>query len=385
MQGTLHGHDCCIFIDTLGEAHAGVGNLTQRLRTLTDVVMSELRCLEHDRRGGIQDLGIETAHDACQCDRLLPITDNKVFCGQCELFLIEGNDLLAFFCTADMDLAAFKIREIESMHRLAEFLKDIVRNIYDIGDRGASDESQTALHPCRRLSDLDIGNIVADISRAQILCRYADIERDLHIGLGIVECRLFERLAENGSDFTCNTEDALAVRTVCRDRDIEDIVIEPQDRLYIRTRFRIFRKYQKSVITGTREHILTDTDLDAGAEHTIGIVSSEFTLADGHQAFYSYVIFRGRIHLRADQRERVLSAGGNIIRAAADLQCAVGSCIHLTKMEMCSLDRITSLHETYDNITDVVSDLVLLFYLETTGKELLLQFIRGNIDIYIIF
>ena len=122
VKGTFHRHYGRIFIDTLGEAHAGVGNLTQRLRTLTDVVMSELRCLEHDRRGGIQDLGIETAHDACQCDRLLPITDNKVFCGKSELFFIESYDLLALFRTADMDLAAFKIREIESMHRLAEFL-----------------------------------------------------------------------------------------------------------------------------------------------------------------------------------------------------------------------------------------------------------------------
>ena len=54
-------------------------------------------------------------------------------------------------------------------------------------------------------------------------------------------------------------------------------------------------------------------------------------------------------------------------------------------MKVCTLDAFTGLYQTDNNITDVMADLILLFYLEATGKELLLQFIRGNIDIYIIF
>ena len=107
MQRTLHGHHGGVFIYALREAHAGVGNLTQCLRALTDIVVRELRRFEHDRRSGIQDLGIQTTHDTCQRNRLLAVTDDEVLCGQSKLFLIEGNDLLALFRTADMDLATF--------------------------------------------------------------------------------------------------------------------------------------------------------------------------------------------------------------------------------------------------------------------------------------
>ena len=83
--------------------------------------MSELSRLEHDRIRSIEDLGIETAHDARESNRLLAVTDHEVFGGQRKLLFVESDDLLAFFCAADMDLTAFEVGEIECMHRLAEF------------------------------------------------------------------------------------------------------------------------------------------------------------------------------------------------------------------------------------------------------------------------
>ena len=85
---------------------------------------------------------------------------------------------------------------------------------------------------------------MADISRAQIRSGNADVERNRHFRLCVVEGRFLDRLAENGGNLTGDAEDALAVRTVCRDGNIEDIVVKAQYRLNVRTRNTIRRLKQ---------------------------------------------------------------------------------------------------------------------------------------------
>ena len=226
---------------------------------------------------------------------------------------------------------------------------------------------------------------MTDISRAKIRCRNADIERNSDFRLSIVKSRFLDWFSENRSNLSCDTEDTLAVRTVCGDGDIEDIVIETQDRLDIRTRNAVFRKNEKSVITGTREHILGNTDLYTGAEHTVGIVSSKFSLSDRHDTFHSDVILGSGIYLRTDQGERIFSTGSDIICTAADLKRSMLSGIYLAKMQVGAFDRLTGHDFTNDDIADVVADFIFFFYLETAGEEFLLEHIRGNVDIDIIF
>ena len=59
--------------------------------------------------------------------------------------------------------------------------------------------------------------------------------------------------------------------------------------------------------------------------------------------------------------------------------------IHLAKMQVCALNGFTCLYKTDHNITDVMTDFILLFYFETAGEQFFFQFVRGHVDIYIIF
>ena len=59
------------------------------------------------------------------------------------------SDNLAVLGTAYVDLTAFEIRIIESVHRLTEFIKYIVCDINYVRDSRTANKSQTALHPRR--------------------------------------------------------------------------------------------------------------------------------------------------------------------------------------------------------------------------------------------
>ena len=48
-------------------------------------------------------------------------------------------------------------------------------------------------------------------------------------------------------------------------------------------------------------------------------------------------------------------------------------------------DRLAGFHQSDHNIADVFSDFNQLLHLKAAGKQLFLQFLRGNINIYIIF
>ena len=103
---------------------------------------------------------------------------------------------------------------------------------------------------------------MTDVSGAKIRSGYSDVEVDLNIALCVIKSRLLNGLAKNCSNLTCDTEDRLAVRSVCRDGNVENIIVKAKDRLYVCTRNGVSRKNQKSVVACAGEHILGNTDLN---------------------------------------------------------------------------------------------------------------------------
>ena len=67
---------------------------------------------------------------------------------------------------------------------------------------------------------------MTDVSRAEVRSRYADVEVNCNIALSVIKSRLLNGLAEYCSNLSCDTEDRLAVRSVCRDGNVENIIIK---------------------------------------------------------------------------------------------------------------------------------------------------------------
>ena len=54
-------------------------------------------------------------------------------------------------------------------------------------------------------------------------------------------------------------------------------------------------------------------------------------------------------------------------------------------MQMRVRNGLAGLYETDDDVTDVLTDFVELFHFETAGEQLVFQFLRCAVDIYIFF
>ena len=96
------------------------------------------------------------------------------------------------------------------------------------------------------------------------------------------------------------------------------------------------------------------------------------------------MIFCCCINRSARKGNREFSAGAHVVCAAADLHGAVFSCIYLAHMKMGLRDRLAGLYVTNDDSTDVLTHLPFFFYFKSTVEEFGLQFICGNINIYIV-
>ena len=386
MQRTLQSELRCILIDALFKALGAVGMLTERTSGLADVVAHELCGFKHHIGGVILDLGIQTAHDACERNRLLTVTDHKMIRIQLEFLFIERDNRLILLCSADDDLSVRKLTQIECVHRLTDFLEDIVRDIDDIGDGADADECQSAAHPLRRLRNLHITDIVCLITRAEIRCLDRHFEA---VETGsirrIVNSRHFERLAECRCNLTRNAEDAHAVRTVCGDRNIVEPVIQPGHFLDIGTDRRILRQHEQTAVIRARIEVVIQTDLHAGAEHTLRFKALELALLDLHGAGDGHMVALGLIDLCADECRRIFAACADIIGAAADLECAVFAAVHLTHMEMCLGNRLASGHKTDHNAGDFFTGLRQRLDLKAAVKESGFQLLRRNININVFF
>ena len=272
------------------------------------------------------------------------------------------------------------------MQRLAQFLHDIVGDIHDVGNGIAANQCQATAHPCRGRLDLHIIHIMCAVTRAEIRRIYGYGKAFLyHIGCSEIGCRFLHFLAQNSSNFSCNAENALAVRTVCCDGNIKNPVIQTGNLLDIRTDFRILRQLQQAVIACARIQVLIQTQLNTGAQHTKGFIAAQLALFNGSNAFNGHMILSGCINGCTNHCQRILASGLNVIRTTANLQQFAGTGIDLAQMQMGFRNRLAGLHVADNNLADVTADLILLLHLKAAGEQLFLQLIRCYINIYIFF
>ena len=267
------------------------------------------------------------------------------------------------------------------MHRLTEFFQNIVCNVNDIGNRIDANKRKSSSHPCGCSINLDVGNIMCNITRAEVGCFDGDMKGNITSVFGVGQIGHLERLFQYSRNFSCDTDDRLAVGTVCRDADIENIVIQPQNRLDIGAERCICGQNEQSVVAGTRIHVLGDTEFCSGAEHTVGFLSAELTLFDGHDTFDGDMVLCRCIDGCADHGNGESAADTDVVRAAADLLYAVFAKVYGTDMDMGIGNQLAGENFTDNNAGDVRADFLQFFYLKTGGEQKTFQFLCRNVNI----
>ena len=256
------------------------------------------------------------------------------------------------------------------MHGLTHFLQYIVGNINHIGDGIDTHQSQTTLHPGGRFSNLNIIYIVSHVARAQVGSVHGNGEAFLsNRSLGVIQSGSLQLFAQSGSHFAGHTENALAVSTVCINGNIKHPIIQAQQRFHIGTDLGVLGQYQQAVVTGTGIQILSQTQFNAGAQHTMGFIATQLTLFDLHNTFNGLMIFGSSIYRSTHQSYREFAAGANIIGTAADLQAFTLTYVYLTNMQVSLRNGFAFFHQTNNNTANIFTDLPGFFHFESTVEQ----------------
>ena len=274
---------------------------------------------------------------------------------------------------AHINGAASDLVQVKGVHGLTHLQQGVVGDIHHVADGAQTAQCQMALHPAGRLTHADVADIVCHVAGAQLRCLHLDGDGSVRLAdCLIVHGGHVQRLAQNSRHLAGNAQNGLAVRAVGGDGDIEDVVIQTHHRSNIGAGDRVLGQDEQAVDLRAREQIIVQTQLCAGAQHTVGFHALHLASLDGDAAGQGGAIQCGR---HAIAQLHVGSTG-----ADADL-VAVGTAVHHTLGQVGAL-LLFHLHDlTDDHLADAGIQRNELFHLETAGEQLLLQFLCGNIDI----
>ena len=141
-----------VVTDPLLVAHARLGAEAKAAGRVADRRPVEDRRFEDDPRRPLPHLGRGAAHDPGKADRPLAIGDDEHLVVELALDVIDRHQCLPLARPADDDLASGNRVGVIGMHRLAELMHHVVRDVHHRADRPHPGRDQPALHPVRRRS-----------------------------------------------------------------------------------------------------------------------------------------------------------------------------------------------------------------------------------------
>ena len=377
VQRAGHAQFGGVLADALLIVTGSIGVLAKAACGLADVVTGELGGLKEELGRSVLDFAVEAAHNAGQCNRLIAVTDDKVLVGQRELLAVQCRDALTVRGAADNNLAAFQRIHIECVHRLTDFQHDVVGDVHHVGDAAQAAQGKAAAHPAGGFPGGDVAHIVADIARAEVGRFHGNVQaRVLIIACGVIGSGHFEGLIQHGSNLAGDAENALAVRTVGGDGDVKDVIVQSDHLLNGGAGDGIFGQVEQSVNLGAGIEVLIEAQFLAGAEHTVGLNAHQgFGLNFDAAGQCGAVKRGGGVHTRIN----VGCTGGNLN------VMAVIAAVHLADVQVGALLRDALGDNTDNDFGNFGGEVNEFLDLETAVKQLLFQFLGGNVNIHILF
>ena len=147
-HGTGGGGGDALGIDATLEAVTGIAEKTQRARGAADARGFEKCALQKNVGGGLGDSAPLASHHARKGDGAIIVGDDERSGGELVFLAVEGVEIFAFRSGANADVAR-DFGGVERVERLAEFEKNIVRDIDHIIDRTQADSGEAVDEPLR--------------------------------------------------------------------------------------------------------------------------------------------------------------------------------------------------------------------------------------------
>ena len=263
------------------------------------------------------------------------------------------------------------------MHGLAHFQHHEVGDIYHNTDAAQSAEGQIALHPLGRLVIADIVDAVGCITGAEFRRFHTDLEAfEFIIRAFVIGGGHLQGLVQGSRHFSGHAENGIAVRTVGRQGDIKDIIIEADHLRNGCAVDAVFGQVQQAIDFGTGEQVLIESQFFTGAEHAVGHMALHFTCLDMDAAGQGGVV-QGRDRLHA-----LIYIGG----AGADLDVfAVFARVDLAQEEMGPFLGHALGHFADHDTVEITCQVDQFLYFKAAAEQDVLKLPGAAVYIYIFF
>ena len=361
-------------VKALLKAAGGLGTHAERLCGDTNGSAVEVCRLENDGLGVVHNLGVCAAHNACNSNRLVVVADGEHLVAQVVIYAVKSLDGLAVAGAADNDAAVGQALVVESVHRLAVLEHNVVGNINDVIDRTDAAGVQTLAHPRRRRLDLDILDDAGGVARAQI----GVLDLDGHILVDVVAHALDlrgldrERTVEGSCGLAGKADHAQAVRTVGRDLEVGDPVVQTEYLLDVLTNRGAGRQEQDAVLAGIRYAAVAQAEFLERAHHAVGRHAAQLSLGDLYAAGQGGLVQADRADL-ANGRRRYIGC------ASDDLRRLLLADIELADLQMVGVRMVDNGQDLAGhNVFDLCAEVVDLLDLGAGHGQLGIILLRGD-------
>ena len=180
-------------------------------------------------------------------------------------------------------------------------------------------------------------------------------------------------LAQRDSRLTRDAEDAVAVRAVGGDLEIDDIVVKVQHLAHIGAGDIAVIQDQDAVFLAAREVARLQPQLFAGAEHPVGRQAAQLAVFDVRAVRQIGIVQRRR---DGGADEHVLRAGDDLQRLSAD--------VDLTDLQVIGIGvRLERGDAPDDDVLHVRGQVLDALDLEARADHAVAQLADGDIDVYI--
>ena len=217
---------------------------------------------------------------------------------------------------------------------------------------------------------------MSDVARAKVGRFHGDGQARLGgFADGVVRCGHLQRLAQHGGNLTRNAQNALAVGAVGGDGNIKNVIVKPHNILDGGAGYGVLGQVQQTVYLSAGVQVIIQTQLGAAAQHTVGLDAHKGLCLDFNAAGQRGAVQRGgRVH-----------TGVNIGSAGGDLDIVtVIAAIHLADVQVGALLRDTLGDNADNDLADLAAEVDEFLDLKAAVKQLALQLLGGDVDIYIL-
>ena len=155
------------------------------------------------------------------------------------------------------------------MQRLSHFHQNVVRDVDEIVDGTQSDVTQAVAHPVGRRLDFNVVDYRSGVSAAIFVLNFCGKALDIRLYRMIFDRRVFDFLSENGCNFARNSDNRLAIGSICRYRNVKNVFVEAQNLFNINAERGVFGQNKYSVDFGALYNAVVYTEFASGTEHSV--------------------------------------------------------------------------------------------------------------------